>query len=115
LQLGAAAHQAPAVGAAEVGIGTPALVAELEAVLALQPGDELPAVAGPGETLRLGRGPGVEAAAQIEGPAVQRRQAVAAGAVGAACARAGAAASSRPSAAAARSIGATVIPSRPRR
>ena len=72
LQLGAPAHEAAAVDAAEIGVGAPAFVADLEAVLARQPRDQLPAVAEPREALRLGRGPGVEAAAQVQGTAVQR-------------------------------------------
>ena len=65
------AGHAGAGRAAEVGVGAPALVADLEAVFALDACHQFIATAGPDEALRLDRIPGVEAAAQVERAAVQ--------------------------------------------
>ena len=72
LDLGAAAQQRGACALAEVGVGAPGFVGHLEAVLALQPRDQFPAVAGPGELLRLVGVPAVEGATQVERAATQR-------------------------------------------
>ena len=71
LDVGPTRQQAAAVGRAEVGVGAPAFVAHLEAVFALDAGDQFPAVAGPGEALGVGRAPAVETAAQIDRAAGQ--------------------------------------------